>query len=65
MSDRSIAGFFGSLISRAFERETLVTLASLYLIATGRVTTMEEAVATIGTVTTLVLGRSWVKARAP
>ena len=57
--------FLKSLINRLFERETLVTIASLYLIATGKVTTMEEAAATIGTVTTLVLGRSWVKARTP
>lgn len=57
--------FLKSLIARAFERETLVTIAALYLIATGRVNSMEEAAATISTVTTLVLGRSWVKARTP
>ena len=64
MNDSMIVTAVTSLIRRAFERETLVTVAALYLIATGRVTTMEEATAVIGTVSTLVLGRSWVKARA-
>ena len=62
MNDSKIAAAVESLVTRAFQRETLVTIAAMYLIYSGRVTTMEEALATVATVTTLIAGRSWVKA---
>lgn len=63
MPDSKIVGAIESVIRRAFERETIATGVALYFVYTGRVQTMEEAVALVGTIVTLVTGRSWVKAR--
>jgi hypothetical protein len=52
------------LIRRVLRTETLVTIAALILIATGQVDGMAEAVGVIGSASTLVLGRSIVKAKA-
>ncbi len=63
MPDSKIAAALESVLRRVFERETIATGIALYFVYTGRVQTMEEAFALIGTVVTLVTGRSWVKSR--
>lgn len=52
-----------NLIERLFRTESLATIAATALVATGIISTQEEAIALIGAVVPLVLGRSYVKAR--
>ena len=52
-----------SLLKRLLRTESLATIVGLVLFATGRVETMEEALALGAVIGPLVLGRSYVKAR--
>lgn len=52
------------LIRRILRTETLVTIGALILIGTGNADSMPEAIGVIGSASTLVLGRSIVKAKA-
>ena len=54
--------FAKDLLVRLFERETLVTAFGLYMLYTGRITTVEEAASLMAVVGVLVGGRSIVKA---
>ncbi len=53
------------LLNRLIRTESLATLAGLVLFITGRVETMEEALALGAVIGPLVLGRSVVKAAHP
>ena len=54
--------FLKDLIIRLFERETLVVIGAFYLLYSGHVSTIEEAVTLMTTVVALIGGRSYVKA---
>lgn len=51
------------LLNRILRTESIATIVGLVLFASGRVQTMEEAVALGAVIGPLVLGRSYVKAR--
>lgn len=48
-------------VERLLRTETLVAIAAIVLVATGRVASIDEALAVAGPATALILGRSWVK----
>jgi len=53
-----------SLLARLLRTESLVTLAGFGLYLTGRIESLEEAIAVTGVVAPLVLGRSYAKRSA-
>lgn len=54
--------FLLDFVDRLFERETLVVIGALYLLQAGYVTDVIEAATLSITVTSLIAGRSYVKA---
>ena len=56
--------FLADFVDRLFERETLVVIGAFYLLYTGKVADVTEAVTLITTVVALIGGRSYVKGKA-
>lgn len=56
--------FISDLVDRLFERETIIVIGAFYLLYSGKIGSIEEAVTLMVTVASLIGGRSYVKGKA-